>query len=165
SGLLPPGVGVSINVSGALIALNDFCHYFTALSAFLEQHPIIVEITETTFISHLQHASSCLQKLRNKGFRVALDDFGSGYSSIRYLANMPVDIVKFDIAMVHDLNKDQRTRIIIEHTARLITEAGYELVAEGIEDEAILERAGGLHPTYLQGYLFGSPLPLRRLFP
>ena len=165
SGLLPPGVGVSINVSGALIALNDFCHYFTALSAFLEQHPIIVEITETTFISHLQHASSCLQKLRNKGFRVALDDFGSGYSSIRYLANMPVDIVKFDIAMVHDLNKDQRTRIIIEHTARLITEAGYELVAEGIEDEAILERVGVLRPTYLQGYLFGSPLPLRRLFP
>jgi EAL domain-containing protein (putative c-di-GMP-specific phosphodiesterase class I) len=161
SGLFPQGAGVSVNVSGALLALNDFCEFFGGLSKYLDRHPIIIEITETSFISHLQHASDCLRKMRQNGFLVALDDFGSGYSSIRYLANMPVDIVKFDISMVHDLNKDQRTRIIIEHTADLITTAGYKLVAEGIENAEILERAKALGPSHLQGYLFGHPKPLR----
>jgi EAL domain-containing protein (putative c-di-GMP-specific phosphodiesterase class I) len=121
-------------------------------------------VTETSFISHLQHASECLQKLRKNGFLVALDDFGSGYSSIRYLANMPVDIVKFDISMVHDLNKDQRTRVIIEHTAAMIKEAGYKLVAEGIESSEILQRAEALSPSHYQGFHFGGPLPLNEVF-
>lgn len=164
SGLLPEGKGISVNVSGSLLALSDFCDFFAGLRRFLDRHPIVIEITETSFISHLQHASECLRKMRQFGFLVALDDFGSGYSSIRYLANMPVDIVKFDISMVHDLNKDERTRIIIEHTANLITEAGYKLVAEGIESSDILERAEALRPSHLQGYLFGRPQPLSKLF-
>lgn len=162
--LLPNGVGISVNVSGALLGLNEFCDYFSSLARFLDRHPIIIEITETSFISHLQHASEALQRLRKRGFLVALDDFGSGYSSIRYLANMPVDLVKFDISMVHDLNKDKRTRIIIEHTAALINEAGYSLVAEGIEDAKTLARVAALNPAYYQGYLFGRPQSLETLF-
>jgi len=164
SGHIPDGVGISVNVSGALLALNDFCEFFSGLATHLANHPIVIEITETSFISHLQHASECLRKLRQHGFLVALDDFGSGYSSIRYLANMPVDIVKFDISMVHDLNKDQRTRIIIEHTAALINEAGYKLVAEGIESAEILQRAAALNPSHYQGFLFGKPQPIDTVF-
>jgi EAL domain-containing protein (putative c-di-GMP-specific phosphodiesterase class I) len=164
SGGIPRGVGISVNVSGALLALNEFCEYFSGLAKYLDNHPIIIEITETSFISHLQHASDCLRKLRQNGFLVALDDFGSGYSSIRYLANMPVDIVKFDIAMVHDLNKDQRTRVIIEQTAALIRQAGYKLIAEGIESAEILQRAEALGASYYQGFLFGRPQPLSGVF-
>lgn len=164
SGKIPDGTGISVNVSGSMLALSDFCEYFSGLARYLPRHPIIIEITETSFISHLQHASECLRKLRQNGFLVALDDFGSGYSSIRYLANMPVDIVKFDISMVHDLNKDQRTRIIIERTAALIKEAGYKLVAEGIENAEILKRAEALGASHYQGYLFGRPQPLPGVF-
>jgi EAL domain-containing protein (putative c-di-GMP-specific phosphodiesterase class I) len=164
SGRIPEGTGISVNVSGAMLALMDFCEYFAGLAQYLSRHPIIIEITETSFISHLQHASECLRKMRQNGFLVALDDFGSGYSSIRYLSNMPVDIVKFDISMVHDLNKDQRTRIIIERTAALIKEAGYKLVAEGIENAEILQRAEALGASHYQGFLFGRPQPLPQVF-
>lgn len=164
SGRIPEGTGISVNVSGSMLALMDFCEYFAGLAQYLNRHPIVIEITETSFISHLQHASECLRKMRQNGFLVALDDFGSGYSSIRYLSNMPVDIVKFDISMVHDLNKDQRTRIIIERTAALIKEAGYKLVAEGIENAEILQRAEALGASHYQGFLFGRPQPLPLVF-
>jgi len=156
-GVIPAGVGISINISGAFLGVSDFCQHFAALATYLDRHRIIIELTETSFITHLQHAVECLRQLRQNGFCVALDDFGSGYSSIRYLANMPVDIVKFDISMVHDLNKDLRTRNIIKHTADLILEAGYSLVAEGIETEEVYQRVISLGATHLQGYLFGRP--------
>lgn len=153
--LIPTGIGISINISGAFLGLKDFCEHFGGLAAQTSNRRIIIELTETSFITHLQHASECLRQLREHGFTIALDDFGSGYSSIRYLANMPVDIVKFDISMVHDLNKDERTRRIIKHTAQLIRDIGYELVAEGIESEEIHQRVTSLDVTHLQGYLFG----------
>lgn len=155
TGHIPPGIGISVNISGAFLGQKGFCDHFDTLIPYLSERRIIIELTETSFITHLQHASDCLRQLREQGFMVALDDFGSGYSSIRYLANMPVDIVKFDIAMVHDLNKDERTRRIIRHTAQLIRDTGYELVAEGIESEEIHQRVLSLDATHLQGYLYG----------
>ncbi len=163
SGHFPMGAGVAVNVSAALLALNDFCEQFSEFVPYLEQHPVIIEVTETNYISHLQHASECLQKLRENGFTIALDDFGSGYSSLRYLANMPVDIVKFDISMVRALKTDDRSRAMIADTAQLIHNAGYTLVAEGIEDEETLQCVLTLSPKYLQGYLFGYPQPLHEL--
>lgn len=165
SNCFPPGVGISVNVSAAMLALSDFCEHISVFAPYLERNKIIIEVTETNFISHLQHASDCLQKLRQIGFTVALDDFGSGYSSIRYLANMPVDIVKFDISMVNALRKDARTRTMITDTAQLIHHAGYVLVAEGIEDEETLQLVKPLNPQYLQGFLFGRPQPLSSICP
>ena len=156
-GVIPGDLGISINVSGSFLGISDFCQHFNNLAPHLSKRQIIVELTETSFITHLQHAAECLRQLRQNGFCVALDDFGSGYSSIRYLANMPVDIVKFDISMVHDLNKDLKTRNIIKHTADLILEAGYSLVAEGIDSEEVLQRVRSLGATHLQGYMFGRP--------
>lgn len=163
SGNFPPGIGVAINVSPAILALNDFCELFSEFLPFLQRHPIIIEVTETTLITHLQHASECLEKMRKQGFLVALDDFGSGYSSLRYLANMPVDIVKFDISMVRSIQHDERSRNIIYDTAGLIHNAGYKLVAEGIEDETTRQAVMPIHPHYLQGYLYDRPKPLHAL--
>ncbi len=156
-GHLPKGSGVSINVSAPALGLPEFYEACASLTTFLDTHKIVIEITETTLITHLQNASENLDKLRSLGFVVALDDFGSGYSSIRYLANMPVDIVKFDITMIQDLDKDARTRSIIVHTAKLIMDAGYELVAEGIETEETRELVIAMGATHLQGYLLGRP--------
>ncbi len=163
SGRFPDEAGVAVNVSAAFLALNDFCEQFSVFVPYLKQHPITIEVTETNYISHLQHASECLQRLRENGFTIALDDFGSGYSSLRYLANMPVDIVKFDISMVRALKTDERSRTMIYDTARLIHNAGYTLVAEGIEDEQTLQCVLPLCPKYLQGYLFGNPQPMEAL--
>lgn len=152
---IPDNPGISINLSAATLVAKNISEIIAPLSAQLHKTKLVIEITETSLITHLQFATDNLQLLREQGFIIALDDFGSGYSSIRYLANMPVDIVKFDIAMIQDMNKDKRTRIIIEHTAKLILDAGYQLVAEGIETEDTRQDVINMGATYLQGYLFG----------
>jgi diguanylate cyclase (GGDEF)-like protein len=158
--IIPEKCGVSINLSAATLVQPNMHELFIPFLPYLPTHKIVIEITETALITHLQYANDNLEKLRRDGFIVALDDFGSGYSSIRYLANMPIDIVKFDITMVHDLKKNKRTRTIIEDTAKLILDAGFQLVAEGIETEEIRDLVNEMGATHLQGYLIGRPGPL-----
>ncbi len=157
TGVVPRHSGVSINLSSASIVDRHLERHLTCLLPHLEHYRIVLEVTETSLISQLQVASANLEKLQRLGFRVALDDFGSGYSSLRYLANMPVDIVKFDITMIQALHESERSRIMIEHIARLIREAGYDLVAEGIEDQATLDLVYRMGATHAQGYYLGRP--------
>ncbi len=156
-GRIAAGTGVSINLSAASLVKHDLMNCFDGLLEFLSAYTIIVEVTETSLITRLDQATENLRKLQAHGFYVALDDFGSGYSSIRYLANMPVDIVKFDITMVQALNESEQNRQIVSHVARLILDAGYTLVTEGIEDEQTLVRVIEMGAGYAQGYYFGRP--------
>jgi EAL domain-containing protein (putative c-di-GMP-specific phosphodiesterase class I) len=107
----------------------------------------------------MELANNHLVHLRDIGFLVALDDFGSGYSSLSYLTSMPVDIVKFDIALIHSLHDDTHRRLV-EHLLEFISSAGQETVAEGVEDEVCLQRVRELGFSYVQGYLWGRPQPL-----
>ena len=161
--LIPADVGLSINLSAAAIVLPDLLSQLEPLHKYTQRRKIILEVTETDMITHLQRATENLEQLRNIGFHIALDDFGSGYSSIRYLANMPIDIVKFDISMIQDINKDPRTYSIIKNTAKMILDAGYKLVAEGIEDEQAAEQFKAMGVTHLQGYYYGRPAPLSKI--
>ena len=90
------------------------------------------------------------------GFKIALDDFGSGYSSLSYLSTMPVDIVKFDISLIRQLEDDKQYSII-KHLTAMIQETGHLLVAEGIETSTIREKIKILGFNYGQGYFFGKP--------
>jgi EAL domain-containing protein (putative c-di-GMP-specific phosphodiesterase class I) len=108
-------------------------------------------------ITQLHQASANLNKLRQDGFKIALDDFGSGYSSLGYLANMPVDVIKFDISMVRHLDAGGRQGLIVENLAAMIIKAGYHLVAEGIETEKTLQKIVEVGFSRGQGYLFGHP--------
>jgi EAL domain-containing protein (putative c-di-GMP-specific phosphodiesterase class I) len=127
------------------------------LGRFLDRYRLIIEVTETALITQLRQASANLNKLRQDGFKIALDDFGSGYSSLGYLANMPVDIIKFDISMVRHLDAGGRQGLIVENLAAMIIKAGYHLVAEGIETEKTLQKIVGSGFSRGQGYLFGRP--------
>jgi len=108
-------------------------------------------------ITQLRQASANLNKLRQDGFKIALDDFGSGYSSLGYLASMPVDIIKFDISMVRHLDAGGRQGLIVENLAAMVIKAGYHLVAEGIETEKTLQKIVRSGFSRGQGYLFGRP--------
>jgi EAL domain-containing protein (putative c-di-GMP-specific phosphodiesterase class I) len=125
------------------------------LAAYLKQYKLLIEVTETALITQLHLASSILNKLRHQGFLIALDDFGSGYSSLSYLSNMPVDCVKFDVSLIRQLFSGNKQSIIIENLADMVIKAGYELVAEGVETEEILEKIAQLGFTRGQGFLFG----------
>ncbi|MBE0492932.1 MAG: bifunctional diguanylate cyclase/phosphodiesterase [Thiomicrospira sp.] len=154
---LPANIGLSVNISAKTLLQPFIVDLFEPFLVYLKQHKIVIEITESILIEHIQDVSFVLNKLRRQGFLIALDDFGSGYSSIRYLANMPVDIVKFDMTLTHALNADLKTQRLIQSTAHMIREAGYELVMEGVETQQQLELATQAGATNIQGYYIGRP--------
>ena len=156
-GKIPEGTGVSINISGPGIINAEVNRQLLAYEPYMKRYKLVLEVTETALITQIGRAAANLDQLRKIGFVVALDDFGSGYSSLRYLANMPVDLVKFDISMVRCLEKRDRQSNIVENLARLIREAGYELVAEGIETQETLNKVIELGFSHAQGYFLGRP--------
>lgn len=156
-GAIPVRTGISLNVSGPGVINPKIIGKLLDLGRFLDRYRLIIEVTETALITQLHQASANLNKLRQDGFKIALDDFGSGYSSLGYLANMPVDIIKFDISMVRHLDAGGRQGLIVENLAAMIIRAGYHLVAEGIETEKTLQKIVGTGFLRGQGYLFGRP--------
>ena len=158
SGRLPPGQGVSINLSAPGVVNTKVIETMLALVHAEPDRKIVVEITETALITQMDTASEHIRRLHEAGALVALDDFGSGYSSLRYLASMPVDLVKFDISMIHLLvSGDRRQKLMIEEIASMVITAGYELVAEGVETRELLEKVMRLGFSHAQGYYFGKP--------
>jgi diguanylate cyclase (GGDEF)-like protein len=155
-GKLQLGTGVSINLSGPALIHEQVCGWFAEFEPFLKDYRVMIEVTETALITQIGLANENLSRLRQSGFEIALDDFGSGYSSVRYLASMPVDVVKFDITLVQGL-KDDTHRNMVTHLAQMIIEAGRQLVAEGIDDNATLEAARAAGFGRGQGYLMGEP--------
>ncbi len=156
-GRIPEGRGVAINVSGPGLASADVLARLRRFAAFMPKHALIIEITETALVTQLHKAFENLMTLRNIGFKVSLDDFGSGYSSLRYLADLPVDIVKFDGSLIRKLGGQSQQSILVENIVRLMIDAGYALVAEGVEAHQTLARVERLGFRAVQGFYVGRP--------
>jgi diguanylate cyclase (GGDEF)-like protein len=163
SGRLPDGCGVSMNLSAQSLLRPEIVSQLMELSRYSEQHPLMLEITETSLITQILEARTYLDLLRTAHFRVAMDDFGTGYSPMRYLVDLPVDVIKFDISLVQKLGENDRAGRVVADFARMMADAGYELVAEGVETEAVMARVEALGFAHVQGYLLGRPLPLGKL--
>lgn len=163
AGHIPRHSGVSINFSAAIFSQPDLIQSLMPLKKFLPDYAIIFEVTEKTLIADINTVSMKLAELRSSGFEIALDDFGSGYSSIRYLANMPIDIVKFDISMTRQLTAEKKSRSIIFGTASVILNAGFKLVAEGIETTELKDLVSSMGATHMQGYALGKPEPVEKI--
>ncbi len=162
----PARQGVSFNLSAQGIVHPPVIEQALRLVRGHPGRKLIAEITETALITQIETASAHIRRLREAGIQVALDDFGSGYSSLRYLAAMPVDLVKFDISMVRMLTQgNARQRRMLEGVIHMVVEAGYGLIAEGIETEAILQRVLELGFSHAQGYYCGRPAPLTLAVP
>jgi diguanylate cyclase (GGDEF)-like protein len=153
---LQPGTGVSLNLSGPTLVHDSVCTWLDEFQPFLNDYRVMIEVTETALITQIGLANENLNRLRQRGFEIALDDFGSGYSSVRYLASMPVDVVKFDITLVHGLRNDAQ-RQLVTHLAQMILKSGHKLVAEGIEDVGLLDAARVAGFSRGQGFLLGRP--------
>ncbi|HUX30568.1 MAG TPA: EAL domain-containing protein [Thiobacillus sp.] len=163
SGLLPTGAGISVNLSAQSISRPEVVSHLLELSCHSANHPLMLEITETSLITQMVEVSTYLELLRTVNYRIAMDDFGTGYSPLRYLVDLPVDVVKFDISLVNKLGKDNRAGQVVADFARMMSEAGYSLVAEGVETEAVLCKVESLGIAHAQGYLLGRPVPLAEL--
>jgi diguanylate cyclase (GGDEF)-like protein len=163
SNQLPQGVGVSINMSAQSISRPEVVSHLLELSRHNVRHPLMLEITETSLITQMVEVSTYLDLLRTVNYRIAMDDFGTGYSPMRYLVDLPVDVVKFDISLVNKLGQDNRAGQVVADFARMMSEAGYSLVAEGVETETVLRKVESLGIAHVQGYLLSRPVPLAQL--
>jgi diguanylate cyclase (GGDEF)-like protein len=145
--------GLCINISPLGILDERVVHGLIGLRARAAGRGIVVEITEAALTQQFDKASDNIARLRDAGCQVALDDFGSGYSSLRHLASMPVDIVKFDISIIHQLiSEDPKQRQIVGEFANIVSAYGYQIVAEGVETQEHLERVIALGFDFAQGY-------------
>jgi diguanylate cyclase (GGDEF)-like protein len=122
-----------------------------------------LEITETAIMTDPGRAVRVLRQLNAMGIRVAIDDFGVGYTSLTYLKSLPVHTLKIDRAFVTDMLTDPRDQAIAESVIGLGHKLGLNVVAEGIETEEVWQRLKALNCDEGQGYLLARPLPAEEL--
>jgi diguanylate cyclase (GGDEF)-like protein len=152
---------VSVNVSPSQFKLGSLVEDVeTILGETRFPHDALqLEITEDTLLSDLKAIGTQLEELKARGVRVALDDFGSGYSSISYLRHLPIQMIKLDRSLASDVVSDKRARAIVSAIHEIAKALGTGLLAEGVESEAQALMLGRSGCRYLQGYLFGRPAP------
>lgn len=124
---------------------------------FTHGKPVYLEITESIPLSRFQFYKSVLKELRFKGICLAVDDLGSGYSNLKYIADLSPEIVKLDRRMIIGLPTNHRLQILLKATIRLCSDLGAKTVVEGIEtaDELHASIDAGAH--YGQGYFLARP--------
>lgn len=119
---------------------------------------ITFEVTETFSMTNRGAAKQNLDQLRTMGFRLSIDDFGTGQASLAYLSEIPSDEIKLDRRFVQAVNASARDRAIVAHTIQLAHALGQEIVAEGVEDLQTLRTLQELGCDVAQGYLLGHPV-------
>ena len=120
---------------------------------------LTVEITEDLLLDDMESSKTVLNELRDLGIEIAIDDFGSGYSALSYLAQLPIDEVKLDRDFIAPILHDERAAIVIGAVVDLAHKLGLRTVAEGVEDEGVAVRVRELGCDVLQGFHFSRPLP------
>ena len=157
---LPPRY-VSVNLSAVQLAAPDLV---SRIAGILERNGLPgtqmrFELTESAILSHPTLAGRMLQDLRNMGCGIAIDDFGTGYSSLSYLQGLPADVIKMDRSFVFELEKDERSRRIVQVLVELAHTLGMTVVAEGVETPGVLDLVRAAGCDFAQGFLLGRPMP------
>jgi len=154
-----PDLTVSINISGALFGDGSYCEFVEGLvsASGLDAKRIIFEITESELIPNLQSASGSIKRLQALGCRFALDDFGSGFSSLTYLQNLPVDFIKIAGTFVEDLPRQAFNQAVLRAIKIIAEPLNIPTIAEFVEevDECDVLREIGI--SMAQGHFFGRP--------
>ncbi len=131
----------------------------------IDPHRIEFEITETAMLTDFEQACEALGRLKAMGCRVAVDDFGSGYSSFSYIHRLPVDKIKIDRSFVVQLVKHSSALKIIKTIIDLCRNLNLECVIEGVETQAEMNKLSQVRARYIQGYLFARPMPAEDVLP
>lgn len=126
-------------------------------SAGVPCEKIVLEITEREALPNLTQVRAVIEKLHASKISVALDDFGSGFSSFMYLKYLAIDYVKIEGSFIRQIIADPRDRIMVEHINEMAHQFGLKTVAEFVEDEATVKMLAEIGVDYAQGYYYGRP--------
>ena len=117
-----------------------------------------IEVTETAYTDDPKRIIDIISALHERGHTVLLDDFGSGYSSLNTLKDMPIHILKLDMSFLRDLETDERTRHIIGHIVAMAHDLGLKVVAEGVETEKQVDYLRTVNCDFAQGFFYARPM-------
>ncbi|MFF9119913.1 aminotransferase class I/II-fold pyridoxal phosphate-dependent enzyme [Streptomyces massasporeus] len=155
---------VSVNVSARQFRDAGFIEQVgEALSTpGLEPGSLQLEMTETVLLHRDDRLQTVLATLKDLGVHIAVDDFGTGFSSLRYLRDFPIDVLKIDKSFIDDIARDAQQVALVEGIVRIADTLGLQVIAEGIEDTAQRDLLASMGCRFGQGYLFARPLTLEQ---
>lgn len=153
---------VSINLSRSTLSYQFLADQLLALITKynIDISLLELEVTETAEVDNQQFFSQALEKLKEYGFSISIDDFGVGNASLSLFTTINFDILKLDRSLIKTLAQNQKARILIRSLAVICSDLGIKLIAEGVETLEQLDILKELRCNEVQGYLFSKPLPL-----
>ncbi len=155
---------ISVNISGKDFYYVDVYEEFTSLVERYNLNPrkLKLEVTETAIVQDMEAMIKLVNRLREYGFEVEIDDFGSGYSSLGMLKDLEVDVLKLDMSFLRKASesKEERMWIIMEQMANMADSLGMGTVVEGVEDLEQVKRLSEMGCRVFQGYYFAKPEPV-----
>jgi diguanylate cyclase (GGDEF)-like protein len=156
-----PDLSLAINLSGQTFGDQTLADFIESCyqAANIDPRRIIFEITETAVISNLAAARGTMHRLRAAGYRFSLDDFGAGFSSLKYLKELVPDYLKIDGSFIPDLKTDQDQWIFVEMINDMAKRLRIQTIAECVEDHNTLKQLRHIGVPLGQGFYFGKPQP------
>ncbi|MBI1349963.1 MAG: EAL domain-containing protein [Actinomycetales bacterium] len=154
-------LNVAINIapsellSGALLPLL----YETVETSGVPSHAITIEVTEDTFLADPERAREIIMEMRRHGLKTSIDDYGTGFSSLAYLRDLPITELKLDRSFVSTVTTDERSRLIVESTVSMAHALDLRVVAEGVENADTHMEVVRMGIDLLQGYYMSPPMP------
>jgi diguanylate cyclase (GGDEF)-like protein len=161
-GLVPPTAWVSVNISGTRLDEPGLIEDVVAAlqEAGVKPERLMLELTESAVIASEANAAARIAALKALGVRIALDDFGAGFSSLSHVRNFTIDAVKIDRTFTQALNEEGSAPALVQAIVRLGTALAVDVIAEGIERPAQRQALLRLGCSLGQGYLLAHPIPL-----
>lgn len=151
---------VSVNISAINLREPEFCDEVCTLltQSDVAAQRLVLEVTETAAMADPARALAVLRALRQSSVRLSIDDFGIGQSSLSYIRKLPVNEIKIDRSFVMQMDESEGDATIVRTTINMCHDLGYEVVAEGVENEAIEKLLGTLGCDLIQGYHIARPM-------
>ena len=154
-------VPVSVNVSRVDVfdpLLGDMIKKIVDENG-IESKDLLLEITESAYTDNSQQIIDTVKLLRNRGFKIEMDDFGSGYSSLNMLTSLPIDALKLDMKFIHNICVNKKDCGLVEIMIKISDLLEVPLIAEGVETKEQMELLKSIGCEIIQGYYFSKPVP------
>ncbi|MBE5963096.1 MAG: EAL domain-containing protein [Lachnospiraceae bacterium] len=153
---------ISVNISPKDLYFMDI---YSVIKGLVEKHQISpsvlkLELTETSFVNDVKQLISLIADLKELGFKVEMDDFGSGYSALNILKDIPVDILKMDMRFFEYTDNEDRSAKILSAVVEMAKRLKIPVIAEGVEDLRQADYLSSIGCSVIQGYLYARPMPL-----
>lgn len=159
-------VPVSVNLSRSDFESCDIVQeiYNRTKAANIEPEKLTIEITESIIGKDYDYMKSQIKRFQSLGYKVWMDDFGSGYSSLEILHDFQFDLIKFDMKFMQEFQKSEKSKILLSGLMRTVINLGIDTVCEGVENKKQVDFLKEIGCTKLQGFYYCKPIPLIEVF-